>query len=235
MNRLCRFCHCRQRYIRSLQRIHASRFVSNRLNIRRDALEASVLSGLRAHLMEPELFNKFCDEFTREVNRLRIERSADVISQRKELERVQRDLDRAIQAILDGVLGAQLKDKIGGLEARKAELTELLANAEEPQPLLHPNMAETYRQRIAALYESLQSEDGKAEAAELFRTLVDQVTLVPDQAELAIVLRGDQGAILRFAANKKNPDAFRKPRLWVPCFRKNRWLREGATPDYCDW
>jgi hypothetical protein len=36
--------------------------------------------------------------------------------------------------------------------------------------------------------------------------LVDQVTLVPDEAELAIVLRGDLAAILRFAANKKNRD-----------------------------
>ena len=31
----------------------------NRLNIRRDALETSVLSGLRTHLMEPELFKVF--------------------------------------------------------------------------------------------------------------------------------------------------------------------------------
>ncbi|WP_183709956.1 hypothetical protein [Bradyrhizobium sp. ERR14] len=114
-------------------------------------------------------------------------------------------MDRAIQAILDGVPGAQLKDKIGGLEARKAELTELLVNAEVPPPLLHPNMAEIYRQRIAALYESLQSENGRAEAAEVFRTLVDQVTLVPDAKELVIVLRGDLAGVLRFAA-KKNPD-----------------------------
>ena len=28
---------------------------------------------------------------------------------------------------------------------------------------------------------------------------------MPDEAELAIVLRGDLAAILRFAANKKNP------------------------------
>jgi hypothetical protein len=35
---------------------------------------------------------------------------------------------------------------------------------------------------------------------------IDQVTLVPDEAELAIELRGDLAAILRFAANKKNPD-----------------------------
>ncbi|MFD2439948.1 recombinase zinc beta ribbon domain-containing protein [Paracoccus kondratievae] len=37
----------------------------NRINIRRDALEASVLNGLRKHLMEPALFREFCTEFTR--------------------------------------------------------------------------------------------------------------------------------------------------------------------------
>ncbi|WGJ13236.1 hypothetical protein QEV83_10965 [Methylocapsa sp. D3K7] len=92
------------------------------------------------------------------------------------------------------------------LDARKVELKGQLANAKEPPPHPHPNMAEIYRQRIAALYESLQNEDGKAEAAEAFCALVDQVTLVPDEAELAIVLRGDLAAILRIAANKKNPD-----------------------------
>lgn len=117
--------------------------------------------------------------------------------------------------------------------------------ADDVTPLIAPCLAEPseirpaiakviYRQRIAALYESLQSEDGKAEAAELFRTLVDQATLVPDQAELAIVLRGDLAAILLFAANKKNPTSFRKPGFWVPCFRRNRWLRGHATPDSCD-
>ncbi|WP_246648856.1 hypothetical protein [Bradyrhizobium canariense] len=181
---------------------------NNRLNIRRDALEASVLSGLRTHLMKPELFKEFCQEFTREVNRLRIERGADIEAQRRELERTDRELDKGVQAILEGVPGAKLKDKIGALEARKAELVDLLANAEEPPPLLHPNMAEIYHQRVAALYESLQSEGERAEAAEVCRTLVDQVTLVPNGEELAIILRGDLAAILRFAAGKKNPDFF---------------------------
>ena len=57
-------------------------------------------------------------------------------------------------------------------------------------------MAEIYHQRIGVLYESLQNEDGKAEAAEVFRTQIDQATLVPDEADLAIVLRGDLAAIL---------------------------------------
>ena len=93
-----------------------------------------------------------------------------------------------------------------GLEARKAELADKLANADEPPPLMHPNMAGLYAQRIGQLYEHLQDEDGRTRAAETFRSLVDQVTLVPDNGELAIVLRGDLGAILRFAAGKKNPD-----------------------------
>jgi site-specific DNA recombinase len=90
-------------------------------------------------------------------------------------------------------------------DTRKAELIDLLANAEAAPPLLHPNMAEIFRRRISALHESLQAEDGKAEAAELFRTLIDQVTLVPEDGPLAIALRGDLAAILRFAAGKKNP------------------------------
>ena len=174
-------------------------------NIRRDALEASVLNGLRAHLMEPALFKEFCDEFTREMNRLRMEQSSEIAGRRKELERVQRELDRAVQAILDGVPGSQLKDKIGKLEARKAELTGMLASATEPPPLLHPNMAEVYRQRIAALHERLQSEETKAEAANILRGLVDQITLQPDGNGLAIVLRGDLAAMLSFAANTKKP------------------------------
>ena len=85
-------------------------------------------------------------------------------------------------------------------------LAERLANAKEHPPLLHPNMASLYAQRIGQLYENLQDEDGRARAAETFRSLINQVTLMPDNGELAIVLRGDLGAILRFAAGKKNPD-----------------------------
>lgn len=45
-------------------------------------------------------------------------------------------------------------------------------------------------------------------AHEVFRTLADQVMLVPDEAELAIVLRNVLAAILRFAAGKTPRLAF---------------------------
>ncbi|MET4043617.1 hypothetical protein ABIC03_005338 [Bradyrhizobium sp. RT6a] len=214
----------------------------NRLNIRRDALAASVLSGLRTHLMEPDLFKEFCDEFTREVNRLRIERGAGLAAMRDELPRIERELGKLLTAIKAGGPIEAIVEDMKRLEARKAVLKDQLANAEEPPPLLHPNMAEIYRQRIAAFYESLQNEDGKTEdgkteAAEIFRTLVDQVTLVPDKAELAIVLRGDLASILRFAANKKNPDVLSEAGVLVALLsqeslvagtRNTRFRRNGT-------
>ncbi|MFC7399275.1 hypothetical protein ACFQU1_18875 [Chelatococcus sp. GCM10030263] len=133
----------------------------NRLNIRRDALEASVLSGLRTHLMEPELFKEFCDEFTREANRLRIERGAGLAATRDELPRIERELGKLLAAIKAGGPIEAIVEDMKRLEARKAALIDLLSNAEEPTSLLHPNIAEIYRQRVAALYESLQSEDGE--------------------------------------------------------------------------
>jgi DNA invertase Pin-like site-specific DNA recombinase len=179
---------------------------SNRMNIRRDALEASILNGLRKHLMEPELFKEFCAEFTREVNRLRIERSADLVGWQKEFERADRELDKMVDAILRGFPPEKLKDKAEKLEARKVELADLLANADEPPPLLHPNMAHVYQDRVGKLCENLQRDEDRGPAVEVLRSLIEQVTLMPDNGELAIILRGDLGAILRFAAGKKNPD-----------------------------
>ncbi len=164
------------------------------------------MNGLLKHLMSPELFNEFCAEFTREVNWLRIERGADLAGWRSELEKVDRELDKMVDAILQGFPPAKLKDKAEKLEARKADLTELLDNADEPPPLLHPNMAQMYQDRIARLCENLQSEEDRGAAVDVLRSLIDGITLVPENGELSIVLRGDLGAILRFAAGKQNPD-----------------------------
>jgi DNA invertase Pin-like site-specific DNA recombinase len=181
----------------------------NRLNIRRDALEASVLSGLRTHLMDPALFKEFCAEFTAEINRLRMEERASQASWEAELPRIDRELDRLVEAICKGVDALKVKDKIDRLGARKAELERLLTTVHEPPPLLHPNMAEVWRQRIAALHEALHDDASKAEAFEVLRSLIDRVTLVPEKGQLAIELRGDLAAMLAFSANKKRSSAER--------------------------
>ena len=181
----------------------------NRLNIRRDALEASILNGLRKHLMEPALFKEFCTEFTKEVNRLRIERGADLESWKRELERIDKELDKIVDAIVQGFPLSKLKDKSEKLEARKAELAEKLANADEPPPLLHPSMALQYRKRVQQLYDALQDEDeGKRiEAADTLRSLVDQIVLTPVDGKVEIDVQGDLGGILTISTQSKNPAA----------------------------
>jgi hypothetical protein len=181
----------------------------NRLNIRRDVLEASVLSGLRTHLMEPALFREFCTEFTADVNRLRMAERASRTAWEAELPRIDRELAKLLQALKDGGPAGTIVAEMRRLEARQTELAGLLANAGDPPPLLHPNMAEIWRRRIAGLREALQDEGAKAEAFELLRSLIDRVTLIPEGDQLAIELRGDLAAMLSFSANKKRPPAER--------------------------
>ncbi|WP_018240336.1 hypothetical protein [Ensifer sp. BR816] len=49
---------------------------------------------LREHLMEPELFALFCEEYTRHMNALRIEATSAHASYRAELTKVTRDIVR---------------------------------------------------------------------------------------------------------------------------------------------
>ncbi len=180
----------------------------NRMNIRRDTLEASVLNGLRQHLIEPVLFGEFCAEFTREVNRLRTEAGASLEAAHAELPRVERQIRGMINAIKDGLYQPSMKAEMEMLESRKSELERMLAEAEEPPPLLHPSLAEVYRTRIGALSEALGREDTRAEAAQVVRSLVSAIELVPEGGQLAIVLRGDLAALLSFAADgNKKPGA----------------------------
>ena len=116
-----------------------------------------------------------------------------------------------MQAILDGFASPALKTRMEQLEARKAEIEGRLANAPSPPPLLHPNMAELYRQKIATLHDSLQSATSVTQIVETIRSLITRIKLIPDNGELGIFLEGDLAAMLCLASNKKNamchPDA----------------------------
>ena len=74
-----------------------------------------------------------------------------------------------------------------------------LAATHAPPPLIHPNLAEVYRQRVERLHEALQDSTTRDEAFELTRSLVDEI-------RLRVELRGDLAGILALAANRKKPD-----------------------------
>ncbi len=178
----------------------------NRLTVRQDALEGMVIAALQSRLMDPALLEEFCDEYTRYLNELRMEKNAGLHAARAELEKLAREKTKLIQAIKDGVPGGEVKDDFIRVAARREELEALLDGTAEEPVLLHPNMAGYYRQQVTALAQALNADENRAEAADLIRSLVDRITLTPNaQNKLDIDLYGDLAGILTMAANANGP------------------------------
>jgi len=179
----------------------------NRKSFQRERLEARVLNALRYHLMDPALFKEFCDEFTREMNRLRMEGSASIEAARSEIKRIERELDTLLNLILKGGAADKINTKMVQLENRKAELEQTLIDAEEPPPLLHPEMATFYREQVSALHEALKAdtEATRLKAGEVLRSLVKEIVLTPGDGELKIDVRGDLAGILAIALKTRTP------------------------------
>jgi site-specific DNA recombinase len=179
----------------------------NRRNIRWDQIEARVLNALRHHLMDPALFKDFCDEFTREMNRLRIEGRASISSAEAEMKQIDRELDTLLSLILKGGAADRINEKMVSLESRKKSLQTFLVEAEALPPLLHPNMAHHYRVQVAELHKALQedSEAKRMAAADIIRSLVKEIVLTPMEDELKIDVRGDLAGILAISLKTKTP------------------------------
>jgi site-specific DNA recombinase len=108
-----------------------------------------VLDGLQNHLMEPARTRIFCEEYARAMNRLHAEHNAQRATDEDALSKVERDLVRLVQALLDGVPASAVREKMGELETRRDALRGRLAASEDTGVRLHPNMAGYYRTQIA--------------------------------------------------------------------------------------
>lgn len=179
---------------------------TNCARVSRDELERRILNALRNHLMTDELFEVFCEEYTSELNKLRMDASAGISAKKSELQKVDRQIDKIIEAIKEGFRTPKMKDELFDLEDRKERLSQELANAKEPPALLHPNMAKEYRKRVDALFEALKDEQTRLEAGEDFRALVGKIVVSPSSdGKVDLWLEGDLAGILALAAGKQKP------------------------------
>jgi hypothetical protein len=112
-----------------------------------------------------------------------------------------------------------LKQELAILQAQRVGL--------QPAPLLHPNLAEIYRQRIERLHAALRDGGTRGEAFELIRSLIDEIRLVPEDGKLRVELRGELAGVLVLAADTKSPATKTPPGLQS----KSRWLRGPTTTD----
>ncbi len=179
----------------------------NHLTIRSEEVEARVLRALQEKLLRQDLFEEFCDEFTREMNRLRMQHRAGLSAAEQEIERIEVRRKKLVESIMDGVPASEVRDELNANATRREELKAKLAAADAPPPLLHPEMAELYRQKVTALAHALEHPETRTEASEALRGLIDAIVLTPDEGALRIELKGNLGAMLSAATNaKRSPE-----------------------------
>jgi site-specific DNA recombinase len=174
---------------------------TNRRTIKRRELEAMVIDGLKEQLMTPEAVKEFVSEFHREMNRVNAERRSHADVMRRELERLEREIQAIIDAVKRGAFSAALQRELTNLENRHSELT---ARAGEPPPpvTIHPNASEIYRRKVADLAQALAKPNIRSEAAEALRDLIEQVRVTPEQDGNSVELVGELAAMLNASGSK---------------------------------
>lgn len=107
-----------------------------------------------------------------------------------------------MDAIIAGKSAEQVKDRMIELDQQKQQLERRLSAFRAPGPILiHPSMAVTYRERVAALIAGLGRSAEMPAAKEALRALVDRIVLTPAKSDtgVEIELEGDLASLLRFA------------------------------------
>ncbi|OXT02983.1 resolvase [Notoacmeibacter marinus] len=189
---------------------------TNRRAIKQDALEEAVINALRTHLMDAELCERFCEEYTAHMNHLIKSRTTQRARYERELRELDKQTDNIIEAIKAGLANQRLKEELDSICERESELKLLLTNLAAPPPILHPSMALRYKEEVTNLVRTLNDPDHRAEASQLLRKLVDKIVLKPDPdgTGLLIDLYGDLAGILNFAAHKDNPLKLKEISMW---------------------
>ena len=77
-----------------------------------------------------------------------------------------------------------VKESLIALDSKQVALQARLGRAEQPPPLLHPDMADVYRQKVLELARGLESADRRIAAAEALRGLIDAIVLTPNEGVL---------------------------------------------------
>jgi DNA invertase Pin-like site-specific DNA recombinase len=150
----------------------------NTARVRRAPLEARVLKALRSQLMATDLVAEFVTAFTQEWNRLASEAGQARAAREDALRDVERKIANLIDAIAEGLSPAGLKSKLDALEAQRARLAADLSDPPTVAPGLHPNLAQLYRARVAALEQAL-GDKGPPDVLEAARGLIDRVVVHP--------------------------------------------------------
>lgn len=140
-----------------------------------------------------------------------------------ELAKVEKQIAQIVEVIADGMYHPSMKGKMTTLEARKAELASLLADAPDDKPDLLPTAAAIYAKKVAKLTQALNRPAERQEAAEALRILIEKIVLTPgpERGEIDATLYGELGTILNWTGRQ----------AWEST--KNKHSRRGSLGSVC--
>ena len=179
---------------------------TNNASVRRPDLENLILDGLKTRLMAPELVEEFITEFHAELNRQRRDNITIHAHKQKELAAVTKKLDGLYDAIADGLRTEGLKTKVEGLEAEQQRMQRDVGAKPEPTPLVHPNLARLYAEKVATLRDALVDDLTRDEALGILRTMIERVEIgmVDQDGSRPLELIGEITGMIE-AAHGKTP------------------------------
>ncbi|MCD4661328.1 MAG: recombinase family protein [Agrobacterium sp.] len=173
---------------------------SNSRTIPREELEARVLCGLKDRMMAPEIVEEAMRAYAEETNRLNRERRSSSDAWKGELVKIEKQIRGIIEAIKEGMFHPSMKGEMDTLEARKAELTELLTDIPADMPDLLPSASTVYARKVQHLTQTLNKPEERLQSAEALRTLIEKIVLTPgpEKGEIDAMLYGELGTILNW-------------------------------------
>ena len=180
---------------------------SNRQSIRRPALEALILDGLRQRLMAPDLVEEFIRAFQKEINLQRREDDALRDAKGRELADIRRKLAGLIEAIADGLRAPGLQQRLDELEARRTAIEECLAASSTTPVRLHPNLAQVYRRQVEQLHQALDHPEIRDEAVQVLRGLIEHVLIGPADNGFEIEIVGEIAKMVELGLGPKAKQA----------------------------
>jgi site-specific DNA recombinase len=147
----------------------------NRRTIGLAAIEHCVLEGIEKHLGAPDLIAEYVREFHRAWRELRDTTGIRRRELTRKLAETEARIKKTVEALIDGIPSRALKERLAELE-RERDVAELAIAELSPPPLeIHPNAAESYRQKV----QNLKAAIDKADAMRGIRELVEKIVIRP--------------------------------------------------------
>jgi site-specific DNA recombinase len=183
---------------------------SNGARVSRVDVERRILAALKEKLIAPELIAAFTRAYQEEVNRLAATAGSRHADRQRQLKSLERKIQAIMEAVEKGLYSPSMNDRMRQLEAERQALQKAEEATEAPPAIvIHPNLAELYRRRVADLEKLLVDPELGSEAMDLIRSMITGITVVPreDAEGVHLELAGDLARILHLCSTSSMQNA----------------------------